>query len=142
LTHNDTLRELSVAYNDNVGDEHVRNLCPGLILNRGLETLDLCQTSITETGIGHFLQCMQDNVYLKHIKISQPMNDEDFIHIGPKSTWNKLMYWLELNRFNRKLIRDENSNRADWTNAVIQSSEAENLHAIYLFVRSKPELLR
>jgi hypothetical protein len=40
LTHNDTLRELNVASCENVGHEHVRNICPGLILNRGLETLD------------------------------------------------------------------------------------------------------
>ncbi len=65
LTHNDTLRELSVASCENVGDVHVRKLCPGLILNRGLETLDLSLHDITETGVGYFLQCMQENVHLK-----------------------------------------------------------------------------
>jgi hypothetical protein len=74
--------------------------------------------------------------------MGQPVNQGDEIDIGPKSTWNKLTYWLVLNRLNRKLTRDENLNRADWTNAVIQSSEADSLHAIYLFVRNKPELLR
>lgn len=141
LTHNNTLRDLSVAFCGNVGDIHVRNLCPELSLNRGLETLDLRQTSITETGSGYFLQCMQDNIYLKFIRMVQPMNDEDYIDIGPKLIWSKLTYWLQLNRLNRKLIRDENLNHADWTNAVIQSSEANNLCAIYLFVRNKPELL-
>lgn len=142
LTHNDTLRKLSVASCDDVGDEHVRNLCPGLILNRGLETLDLSLTNITETGVGYFLQCMQDNVHLKVISMGQPVNLEDIIDIGSKSTWNKLTYWLTLNTLNRKLIRDENLNLADWTNAVIHSWAAGNLDAIYLFVRTKPECLR
>jgi hypothetical protein len=56
LTHNGTLRELSIAYCENVGDEHVWNLCPGLILNRGIETLGLGHTRITETGVGYLLQ--------------------------------------------------------------------------------------
>jgi hypothetical protein len=75
------------------------------------------------------------------IKIGQPVNQEDIIDIGGKSTWNQLTYWLALNRLNRKLIRHENLNRVDWTNAVIQSSEADNLDAVYVIVRNKPALL-
>jgi hypothetical protein len=141
LTHNDTLRELSLNSNENVGDEHARNLFPGLVANRGLETLELVGTNITELGLTYFLQCARVNVYLKRIGMRQPLNSEDAIPLGPNTVWNELQYWLGLNRLNRKLIKDENSNREDWTNAVIQSSEAENLGAIYFFLRHKPEFL-
>jgi hypothetical protein len=101
LTHNDTLRELRVG-SKNTGDEHVQKLCPGLILNRGLECLDLGPSrSITETGCGYLLQCLPGNVHLKCIKTS---------HFYP--IWNKVSYWLALNRLNRKLIWDENFNHA------------------------------
>jgi hypothetical protein len=107
LIHNDTLRELFPAASESVNDEHVLNLCPGLSLNRGLETLNLACSNITDTGIGYLVQCMQDNAYLKQVVISQSWNFDNFINGGPGTNWDKLQYWLALNKLNRKLIKEQ-----------------------------------
>jgi hypothetical protein len=117
LTHYDTRRDLSLVYCEIVGDERVRNLCPRLIHNRGIETLGLGHTSITETGVGYLLQFMQDNVYLK---LSEWLSE------GTKGiTWTSDLNQLEkalvlagIEQVESKANTDENLNLADWTNAT------------------------
>jgi hypothetical protein len=48
LAQNTGLRELSFGGNDRLTDDHVQNLCLGLALNKGLESLKLWDWSVRE----------------------------------------------------------------------------------------------
>jgi hypothetical protein len=136
LAQNTGLRELSMGCSDRFTDEHVKNICPGLALNKGLETLWLfCPLgSITETGVGYLETVLRTNVYLKYVAM-----DPENIPTGPGTKWNKMMYWLRLNKCNRKLLKDPNATQTQWRDAIILSSEAQNPDAIYMFLTNKPE---
>jgi hypothetical protein len=130
---------LCMGLEDGLTDEHVQNLCPGLALNKGLETLELysLDQTITETGVGYLEQVLQTNVHLKYIR---GIADSEDIPTGPGTIWNKLKYWLGLNQCNRKLLQDPSSTPKQWRDAIIDSSEAGNHDAIFWFLKNKPEL--
>jgi hypothetical protein len=137
LAQNTGLRGLSMGGNDRLTDDHVQNLCPGLALNKGLESLQLWPylgRSITETGLGYLETVLRTNVYLKDVFIP---NDD--IPDGPGTIWSKMMHWLGLNQCNRKLLKDPNATPTQWRDAIIQSSEAWNPDAIFMFLTNKPE---
>jgi hypothetical protein len=144
LALNTGLREFAIGNShgnhDNVTDEYIRNLCPGLAVNKGLETLNLCSSfnhdSITETGLCYLEKVLRTNVYLKSVIIGPGK-----IPTGPGTIWNKMEYWLALNKCNRKLLQDSNSTPAQWRDAIILSSEAGNPDAIYMFLTNKPEFV-
>jgi hypothetical protein len=137
LAQNTRLRVLHMAGNDRLTDDHVQNLCPGLALNKGLKKLYLWPhlgRSVTETGLGYLETVLRTNVYLKCVLI-------DSVHIldRPGSIWNKVRYWLGLNKCNRKLLKDPNVTPTQWRDAIIQSSEAGYTDAIFMFLTNKPE---
>jgi hypothetical protein len=140
LKHNTTLRDLSLANSSAVGDEHVKMLCPGLKLNKGLEILDLKSSKVTDKGVEHLVEVAKHNYFLKYVKLSQSW-DDDAVTTGFGTPWNTLSIYLGLNRLNRKLILNEDGTTdSDWTEALIRSAEDCNLHAIFFFLRNKPDL--
>jgi hypothetical protein len=136
LALNTGLREFYIGDEDRLTDGHVQNLCPGLARNKGLETIGLfCPPgSITETGVGRLEKVLRTNVYLKSVTIGRG----NCIPTGPRTIWNKMMYWLYLNKSNRKLIQD--CTPTQWRDAIIHSAEAGNPDAIFMFLTNKPDL--
>jgi hypothetical protein len=132
LAQNTALRGLSMGGNDRLTDDHIQNLCPGLALNKGLETLNLRSQYITDKGVGYLETVLRTNVYLKKVFINH-------IPEGPGTIWSKMMHWLGLNQCNRKLLKDPNATRTQWRDAIIQSSKAGNPDAIFMFLTNKPE---
>jgi hypothetical protein len=133
LAQNTGLRYFSIGTTDELTDQHIQNRCPGLAVNRGLENLDLMSsTHITEMGVGYLETVLQSNVYLKLVGdgLCPPFSG---------TAWDKLTYWIDLNKCNRKLIQDPNCTRIQWRDAIIKSSDAGNPDAIYMFLTNKPE---
>eukprot|EP00978_Attheya_sp_CCMP212_P012204 scaffold30384_cov53-Attheya_sp.AAC.2 len=138
LKQNSTLRSLDTGNDDEVGDEHIQNLWPGLAVNRGLQVLDLMNSNVTETGVGYLEKAMRENVHLEEIELNQPNNG--FIYCTLGSVWMKIMHWAQLNRCNRKLIKDVNSTDKQLVDAIVENSDT--LDVIFFFVRNKPELCK
>jgi hypothetical protein len=119
-------------------DEKIQNLCPGLAVNKGIENLMLYWSldgSITEKGAGYLERILRTNVYLKNVIIYWG-ND---IPYGPGTIQNKMIHWLDLNKCNRKLLKDPNVTPTQWRDAIILSSEYRNPDAIFMFLTNKPE---
>ena len=144
LAENSVLRKFSIGNEDILTDQHVENLCGGLAVNRGLEYLGLCSPMgrITEKSVVRLEKIVRTNSYLKRVGISQNFHDGDFIYTGPGTVYDKLKYWLDLNKCNRKLIHDPESTREQWIDAIIQGAENGNLDAIFLFLINKPDICK
>jgi Leucine Rich repeat len=141
LAKNSTLHTIFLGNDQKVGDEHVRRLCPGLALNKGLQILDLGGSGVTNRGLGLIEVALRENYHLKNIRLNQPMNEEDYIKLGPGTTWRKICSWMALNDLNRKvLFRDEDIELREWHSILLNSHKARNVNAIFYFLRSKPEL--
>jgi hypothetical protein len=147
LAVNSTLRNLSCSSpgtvdeeegeedEEELTDEYIYNLCPGLALNQGLDTLDFgLANSVTDQGIRYLTAAARVNLNLTDVQISQfPRTIRD-------SSWRKLQYYLAFNRCNRKIIRDGDASLSDWLEAVIKGSRHETLDFSFFFLRNKPEL--
>jgi len=140
LKQNSTMRSLDAGNDDEIGDEHIQNLRPGLAVNRGLQVLDLIKSNVTETGVSYLEQALRECVHLEQIKLNQNMNDDDLIDCALGSIWMKTMYWAKLNRCNRELIKDVNSTDEQLVDAIVENSDT--LDVIFFFVRNKPELCK
>jgi hypothetical protein len=136
LALNNRLVQFSIYGRSRLTDEHVKNLCPGLTVNRSLEVLNLscARKGITEMGVGYLEKILHTNVYLKFVDISHHPT-------GTGINWNKMNYWLSLNKCNRKLLRDPSTTPKQWRDAIILSSKAGNPDAIYMFLTNKADWL-
>lgn len=138
LTVNRTLHTLPL-HSDDIGDDQVRNLCQGLKANRGIETLNLRKMTgngglpIAPDCIHHFVECLQSNHFLKTIIPEGP-------HHWGLSAWSEISFLLELNKLNRKIIKDRDATLSDWLESVIKASSYEDVNYSYYFLRNKPEL--
>ena len=141
LSVNSTLHTIFLGNDQNVGDDHVRRLCPGLAVNRGLEVLDLGGCGVTNRGLEPIEIALRTNYHLKSIRLNQPMNDEDYIKLGPGTTWRNICSWMALNCLNRKIfLRKDDVSVLEWKDMLIKCHEARNTNAIFNMLRCKPEL--
>ena len=141
LAVNNTLHTIFLGNDQKVGDVHVQRLCAGLALNQGLEILDLGGSGVTNQGLDHIEVALRNNYHLKNIRLNQPMNKEDYIKLGPGTTWRKICSWMALNDLNRKaLFQDEELQVSEWHEILLNANKARNVNAIFYFLRSKPEL--
>jgi hypothetical protein len=113
LAVNNTLRRLPLYSDKSIGDEHIRNLCQGLKVNCGLEALDLHYEgkSSSDNGINHIVDCLRNNHYLTTITLNE--------YLPSVPSWSEISFLLELNKLNRKIIRDEKATMSDLLNSVI-----------------------
>jgi len=148
LAQNNTLHridlncsEQTAEYSEQVGNEHVRMLCPGLVANRGLQVLDLKGTQITNSGLRAIELALRTNYHLRSIKLNQPFFEE-YIETGTGSTWWKICCWMHLNELNRQilLLPDEDVDTSKWHEVLTNCHETGDTNAIFYFLRSKPEL--
>lgn len=141
LTHNSTLQTIFLGNDQRVGDEHMRRLCPGLAVNRGLEVLDLGGSGVTNQGLEPIEVALRTNCHLKNIRLNQPMNEEDYIKLGPGTTWRKICSWMALNSLNRKIfLREDDVSVPEWREMLIKCHQARNTNAIFNLLRCKPDL--
>lgn len=140
LASNSSLVKIFLGNDQKVGDEHVRRLCPGLTLNKGLETLDLGGAAITNKGLAPIEVALRENCHLTNIRLHQPINDADHIQLGPGTYWRNICSWMTLNGFNRKVFLRDDVPLAEWHESLVKCSEAKNLNAIFFFLQGKPEL--
>jgi hypothetical protein len=134
LTVNNTLRSLPLHSDPDIGDEHIWNLCRGLKDNHGLEALSFEHSpGLSSEGIGHIVDCLRSNHYLTAIA-----------PVGPhywREAWPEMYFFLELNKLNRKIVKDEEAPLSDWLDSVIQAANKHNdVGYSYFFLRNKPEL--
>ena len=141
LAHNSSLRTIFLGNDQKVGDEHVRRLCPGLALNKGLETLDLGGAAVTNKGLAPIEVALRENYYLQNIRLNQPMRESDFIKLGPGTTWRTICSWMALNSLNRKVfLRHDSVSVSEWHEILLNCHKARNTNAIFYFLRGKPDL--
>jgi hypothetical protein len=132
LAVNNTLHELNLYLDLNFRDDYIRTLCQGLKANRGIETLDIRITRVSPEGINHIVDCLRSNHYLKYICVGPSLD----LH----PAWSEVAFLLELNKFNRKIVNDEEATLSDWLETVIKASQKEDVGYSYYFLRNKPEL--
>ncbi len=142
LANNSTLKTIFLGNDRRVGDEHIRRLCPGLAVNKGLETLDLGGAGVTNNGLVPIEESLRGNYYLKSIRLNQPMHKDDKIKLGPGTHWRKICSWMALNDLNRKVLLrdDEDVPLSEWLEILLNCHKAQNTNAIFYFLRSKPDL--
>ena len=141
LAHNATLQTIFLGNDQKVGDEHVQRLCPGLAVNRGLETLDLGGAGVTNKGLEPIEVALRTNYHLKNIRLNQPMNEADYIKLGPGTTWRKMCSWMALNDLNRKvLLRKDDVSVSEWHGILLNCHKARNTNAVFYLLRCKPDL--
>jgi len=142
LAVNNTLRAIDLGLDEDINDEHFRKLLPGLKANRCLETLEMTGTTMTEDSVKCMEALLHDNFYLKRLAFPQHHFDIDmYIPHGPGTAWNRVQYWLTLNRCNRKIVKDEDAKLSDWVDCLIKSSKYKRVDFSYFFLRNKPELM-
>lgn len=142
LAVNTRICQLYIGDGDKLTDDHVRNLCPGLAMNKALETLSLLCPSgtINEEGIGYMENVLRfHNVHLKQISVYKG----NYIPTGSGTIWEKTILWLSLNKnFDRKLIQDPHCTLSRWQHAIIHAAEVGMPDAVFMFLRNKPEFLK
>ncbi|CAB9510446.1 NLR family, CARD domain containing 3 [Seminavis robusta] len=141
LAHNKTLETIFLGNDQKVGDEHIRRLCPGLAVNQGLKILDLGGAGVTNKGLEPIEVALRENYHLRNIRLNQPMHEEDYIKLGPGTTWRKICSWMALNGLNRKvLLQDEDVSMSKWHEILLNAHKGRNVNALFYFLRCKPEL--
>lgn len=143
LAENDTLRCLSLINNPSLTDDHVRSICEGLKVNRGIENLRLnfnsSDFSILEafstTRQKSVVECLRVNFYIKELH----PDPTRFIVIWGEYR-NEIQYLLTLNKLNRKIIADEQARLVDWLSSVIEASRYDDVSFSYFFIRNNPRL--
>lgn len=139
LAANSTLQTIFLGNDQKVGDDHIRRLCPGLAVNRGLETLDLSGAGITNKGLEPIEVALRTNYHLKNIRLNQPMDDKDHIKLGDGTIWRKICSWMTLNDLNRKvLLRKDDVTLSDWHDILLNCHG--NTNAMFYLLRCKPDL--
>mmetsp|Transcript_16826 Transcript_16826/g.18706 ORF Transcript_16826/g.18706 Transcript_16826/m.18706 type:complete len:345 (+) Transcript_16826:202-1236(+) len=142
LAVNKTLRCLDFA-NSEFGNKDLITLGAGLRKNKGLETLDLGLSSITDYGIRCYLQrvILKHNKTLRHVKIPYCCYDKrDNISLN---TTQEVTYAL---RRNHLFLREEddtldNPTDEDWFNLlVLTSAYADPTCSFWLLRKQKPDL--
>ncbi len=130
------VHESQVGVDVKLAANHPEDLSSLDLLSKVVIDLLFVGNSITERGVGYLETVLRTNVSLKYVVVIDGVNH---IPTGPGIKWNKIMYWLGLNRCSRKLLKEPNATPTQWRDTIIQSSEAENPDAVFMFLTNKPE---
>lgn len=143
LAVNTKLRSLSLGcIFDESDDSFIPIICPGLAVNRTVEVLDITLSHFSEEGVECLNSVLQSIFTLQRVTMDSPFFDWDYVIsiAGHGSPLYTLEYFLTLNRYNRKIILDDNATLIDWMDSVIRGAVDEKLDATYFLLRNKPEL--